>query len=295
MIVVFVFLVCAGCSGESNNDENQPPPLPTLPVLSIADNSVVEGDAGETTLTFQVSLTGTATSSVTVSYTTADGTASSASDYVAANGTLTLAVGTSSELINVTVNGDTTVESDENFTVTLSAPTNATISTATATGIITNDDDPVGQIFGLDTRPDNQTCVAPERPDANASVSVIDPFPNLPNIVQPTKMLLEPVINPRWFVLRKTGQLVTFDPDNAISVSTYLDLSGVVRTASEGGLLGMAFHPDYPGTPQIFLSYTIDHTGPAMRSVISRFILDDVVTPGRHGRTGNPSGRSGLR
>ena len=156
MIVVFVFLVCAGCSGESNNDENQPPPLPTLPVLSIADNSVVEGDAGETTLTFQVSLTGTATSSVTVSYTTADGTASSASDYVAANGTLTLAVGTSSELINVTVNGDTTVESDENFTVTLSAPTNATISTATATGIITNDDDPVGQIFGLDTRPDNR-------------------------------------------------------------------------------------------------------------------------------------------
>jgi uncharacterized repeat protein (TIGR03806 family) len=57
-------------------------------------------------------------------------------------------------------------------------------------------------------------------------------------------------------------------------------LSGVVRTVSEGGLLGMAFHPDYPNTAEIFLSYTIDHTGPAMRSVISRFILDNVTSPG---------------
>jgi uncharacterized repeat protein (TIGR03806 family) len=102
----------------------------------------------------------------------------------------------------------------------------------------------------------------------------------LPNIAQPTKMLLEPVADPRWFVLRKSGQLVTFDAANATAVSTYIDLSSVVRTVSEGGLLGMAFHPDYPNTAEIFLSYTIDHSGPAMRSVISRFILDDVTSPG---------------
>ena len=42
----------------------------------------------------------------------------------------------------------------------------------------------------------------------------------------------------------------------------------------------MAFHPDYPSTPEIFLSFTVDHTGPSMRSVISRFILDDVASPG---------------
>lgn len=139
---------------------------------------------------------------------------------------------------------------------------------------------PVPSVFGLDARPDNQTCVAPARPTADASVSVVDPFPNLQNVNLPTKMLMEPVANPRWFVLQKTGELVTFDPDNANSLSTYLDLSDVVRTASEGGLLGMAFHPDYPNTPEIFLSYTIDHTGPAMRSVVSRFILDNVTNPG---------------
>ena len=146
--------------------------------------------------------------------------------------------------------------------------------------------DDLSSLPGLDNRPDNQTCIAPARPNEDSSVDVIDPFPGLPSISQPTKMLLEPVADPRWFILRKSGQLVTFDPDNAtdpdnpITPTTYLDLSEVVRTNSEGGLLGMAFHPDYPNTPEIFLSYTIDHSNPAMRSVISRFILDNVTTPG---------------
>jgi uncharacterized repeat protein (TIGR03806 family) len=129
---------------------------------------------------------------------------------------------------------------------------------------------------GLDARPNNASCVAPARV-AVGTINVVDAFPNLPNIGSPTKALVEPVPNPRWFVLRKSGQLVVFDPDNAVSVSTFLDLSLVVNTASEGGLLGMAFHPDYPGVPEVFLYYTI---GTPMRSVISRFILDNLTAPG---------------
>jgi len=133
---------------------------------------------------------------------------------------------------------------------------------------------------GLDARPDNASCVAPARA-AVGTIDVVDAFPNLPSIGSPTKALVEPVPNPRWFVLRKSGQLVVFDPDNAVSVSTFLNLSGVVRTASEGGLLGMAFHPDYPAVPEVFLYYTIDGPGSVnMRSVISRFILDDITSPG---------------
>jgi uncharacterized repeat protein (TIGR03806 family) len=132
---------------------------------------------------------------------------------------------------------------------------------------------------GLAARPDNQTCVAPARPVAGAVVTVTSPFPNL-SFSQPTKILLEPVASPRWFVLQKTGQVVTFDPASPNATVPYLDLSAVVRTSSEGGLLGMAFHPDYPAAPEIFLSYTINHSGPAMRSVISRFTLDDVTSPG---------------
>jgi len=209
-----------------------------------------------------------------MSYATADGSAAAGTDYAAANGMLTITAGNTSGTISVDIIGDTASEGDETFTVTLTSPSGATIADGSAVGTIENDD--AAPVFGLDTRPDNQTCVAPPRTTA---VATQEAFPSLPNISQPTKMLLEPVANPRWFVLRKSGQLVVFDPDNATSVTTYLDLSGVVRTASEGGLLGMAFHPDYPATPEIFLSYTRNHTGPAMRSVISRFILDDVTAP----------------
>jgi glucose/arabinose dehydrogenase len=100
----------------------------------------------------------------------------------------------------------------------------------------------------------------------------------LPALLQPTKVLVKPVADPRWFVLQKPGQIVVFDPDNATSVAPLLTID--VRTMSEGGLLGMAFHPDYPAVPEVFVSYTRDHFGPAMRSVISRFILDNVTSPG---------------
>ena len=133
---------------------------------------------------------------------------------------------------------------------------------------------------GLDARPSNASCVAPERASVG-TIDITDAFPGLPNIGTPTKVLVEPVADPRWFVLRKSGQLVVFDPDSATTTSNFLDLSGVVRTNSEGGLLGMAFHPDYPTVPEVFLYYTIDGPGSVnMRSVISRFVLDDIANPG---------------
>ncbi len=193
------------------------------------------------------------------------------------NDALPLADGSTDQAVEVSVEGGTELMDDEMFAVTSSTSINATIAQSNAMDVMTSED---FSLPGLDNRPDNQTCVAPDRPNENSSVSIIDPFPSLPNISEPTKMILEPVSGPRWFVLRKSGQLVTFDPDNATSISPYIDLSGIVRTASEGGLLGMAFHPNYPNTPEIFLSYTIDHSGPAMRSVISRFILDNVTNPG---------------
>jgi uncharacterized repeat protein (TIGR03806 family) len=143
-----------------------------------------------------------------------------------------------------------------------------------------NNPPPPPVVVGLDARPDNVTCVAPARAAGGVSVDFADVFPGLPSISSPTKILLEPVASPRWFVLRKSGQLVVFDPANATSTANFLDLSGVVRTASEGGLLGMAFHPDYPAVPEVFLSYTINGSSTEMRSVISRFVLDNVTSPG---------------
>lgn len=109
--------------------------------VSIAGGSVVEGNAGTTGLAFTVRLAAAATSTVTVNYATANGTATAGSDYVAQSGVVSFAPGETTKTITVDVLGDTAVESNESFTVALSgASTNARIATGTATGTITNDD-----------------------------------------------------------------------------------------------------------------------------------------------------------
>lgn len=125
------------------------------------------------------------------------------------------------------------------------------------------------------------TCVAPARATLG-TIDVTNAFPNLPGLSAPTKVLVEPVPNPRWFALEKNGRVVTFDPDDAVSLTPFLDLTGTASTsANEGGLLGMAFHPDYPAVPEVFLSYTIEGSGgPRLHSIVTRFILDDVNSPG---------------
>ena len=69
--------------------------------------------------------------------------AASASDFtggILPSGTVSFAAGETSKTVTVNVAGDTTVEPDEGFTVTLSSPTGATLGTASATGTIRNDD-----------------------------------------------------------------------------------------------------------------------------------------------------------
>ncbi|OYX00270.1 MAG: hypothetical protein B7Z15_20455, partial [Rhizobiales bacterium 32-66-8] len=113
---------------------------PAVPSLSIADVSVQEGNSGTRLMTFTVTLSAAAAGAVTVAYSTADGTATSGSDYVAANGTLTFAAGETSKTIQVTVKGDTVAEGNEAFTIRLANAAGATIADGSATGTLTNDD-----------------------------------------------------------------------------------------------------------------------------------------------------------
>ncbi len=113
------------------------------PSLSIDSPSVTEGDSGSATLTFTVTLSGASDRQITVGYADAGtGTATSGTDYTAIpTGTLTFAAGDTSKTITVSVTGDTTDEPNETVAVTLSGASNATISRATGTGTITDDDD----------------------------------------------------------------------------------------------------------------------------------------------------------
>ncbi len=111
-----------------------------LPALSIGDVTVTEGDSGTKTAAFAVVLSAASASTVTVNYATWDDTAVAGSDYVSTSGTLTFAPGTTVQPVNVTIIGDTAVEPDETFSVTLSKPSGATMADRQGIGTIVNDD-----------------------------------------------------------------------------------------------------------------------------------------------------------
>ena len=91
---------------------------------------------------FTVTLSPVSGQAVTVNYATANGTATAGSDYTAASGTLTFAAGETAKTVTVLVTGETVVELNETLTLTLTAPTAATLGDDAAVGTITNDDLP---------------------------------------------------------------------------------------------------------------------------------------------------------
>ena len=116
------------------NDDSAP-----LPTLTVTNASAVEGQS----VTFTVTRTGDTTSATTVGYNTSlatGATAAAQTDFTAATGTLSFAAGETSKTVTVQTTQDTAYEPNEVFNFNLTNPTGATITTATATGTITNDD-----------------------------------------------------------------------------------------------------------------------------------------------------------
>jgi uncharacterized protein len=119
---------------------------------SVNDVSVAEGNAGSSNMSFTVSLSAAATAAGTVNFATADVTASAPSDYTSTTATVSFAIGDTSKTVLVPIIGDTTVEPNETFNVTLSAATGGLVlGDASGVGSITNDDfvvTPINQIQG---------------------------------------------------------------------------------------------------------------------------------------------------
>jgi len=110
--------------------------------LAVRDARVTEGGAGTTkAMVFTVTRAGDTTGTSTVKYSTANGTATAGSDYTAVSSkTLTFAAGVTTVKAKVKLIGDNVREPDETLSLTLSAPTGATISDGMAIGTIVNDD-----------------------------------------------------------------------------------------------------------------------------------------------------------
>ncbi len=230
------------------------------PSLSIAEVIQSEGNSGSSTMTFTASLSAVSGKTVTVSYGTNDGNAEATTDYEPASGTLTFAPGETSKTIAVTIYGDTVIESNEDFTVSLSSPTKASIADSSATGTIQNDEDVTVPAVTSITRQSPASGVT-NATSVNWQVS----FSETVNFV-----------NSSDFTLTRTGTAdgnisnVAADSGSVYTVTVSsvagdgilrLDLnsSGTDITDSAGNAIAAGYT-----SGQV---YTLDHTAPAVASV----------------------------
>lgn len=109
------------------------------PTLSVGDLTMMEGNAGATAAAVAVNVSPLGAVPIVVAWATANGTASTPSDYVAASGSLTIPAGAAGT-IPVTVIGDNVLEPPETFMVNLNAPVGATIVDGQGVVTIANDE-----------------------------------------------------------------------------------------------------------------------------------------------------------
>jgi hypothetical protein len=107
--------------------------IETAPQLSINDISRNESDS---TATFTVSLDKASDKTISVLASTVDGTAKAGSDYIAKSQTLTFNPGETTKQFTVSLVADNLPETTEQFGVTLSSPTNATLADASGQATI---------------------------------------------------------------------------------------------------------------------------------------------------------------
>ena len=155
------------------------------PSYQISDAVITEGDSATTNLTFTVTLPEPAPSDVVITYSTADGTATAGSDYVAvSNGTLTIPTGQSSGVINIAVIGDTIFEADETFAVNITSVTAPyVVGHAEAIGTIVNDDQgpPVALNQNQILQPNQSVTLALGATDPNSGDSLTFSLVSLPS------------------------------------------------------------------------------------------------------------------
>lgn len=112
--------------------------------ISVNDPVLLEGNAQITPAIFTVSLSNPSTRAVTVSYQSADVSATVASgDYTAVQGSLTFAPGEQSKQVQVPIAGDTVSEGNEILALNLSALTAASYADAQGRATLIDDDGPI--------------------------------------------------------------------------------------------------------------------------------------------------------
>ena len=136
--IPYLLILAAGAcakGGGGNNGGNTGPAAVTATVTG----TVIDRQDTNSHARFFVTLSGSSSSAVSVTYATQDGSAKAGVDYVATSGTITIPAGNTEAYFDVPVIGDSLRQNPQVFWVNLSQAVNCTLSADTASVTIIND------------------------------------------------------------------------------------------------------------------------------------------------------------
>jgi beta-glucanase (GH16 family) len=137
-ILFAVLTIFSNCNCSKKGDS--PVPAPSLSKISVDDVSRPEGNTGTASFTFTITLDHSFSQDISVTYTTAEGSARVNADFVPATQTITFLPNEVQKTISVTVVGDDVKEGNDDFKIVLSNAVNGAIYKGIGTGVIENDD-----------------------------------------------------------------------------------------------------------------------------------------------------------
>ena len=165
--------------------------------------------------TVKVLRTGGSSGAISVNYVTADGIASSASDYVTTSGALVFANGETEKVISVQISNDNAVESAETFSLTLAGPQVG----STATTVFTINDTPV-----IGTIAAQATAIA--TPTSEIAFTIADPETAAENLSVTATTTNPVLLPPSGIVLGGSGanRTITLSPAAGLAGSAPVTL-----------------------------------------------------------------------
>ena len=117
--------------------------------------------------------------------------------------------------------------------------------------------------------------VTVQAPPKNASGLTLTRVFSALSFTAPVGALQAPADSSRWFVIEQAGFIKVFPNQSAANAaSDFLNISGRVTSGGETGLLGVAFHPQFPSNPRVYVSYTATE-GTRLVSLLSEFQTRD--------------------
>jgi uncharacterized repeat protein (TIGR03806 family) len=259
LVALATGLLLVACGGGGGGDDDAPLPPPP-PAADTTAPSVPQG----------VAAAAQSATSITVTWTASTDAGAGVAGYRVFRDAAATPIAT----VTVTNYTDTSLTAATTYSYTVVAfdaatPANVSAASAAASAATNSNPPPPGPNSGLDARPANTTCLAGDPPSNSVNIAVQRVFPNLTFPLAPTAtsrqtiaMLQAPGNNSRWYVVQKTGSVRVFDNTPGVATSTeFINLSSRLNPTTpsetdERGLLGMAFHPNYPTDPRVYLFYT---------------------------------------